>query len=167
MMIKRYLFTFTAFGALAFGAAAAACGGDDDGGSTSSGSGTDEAYVAAICTAGAKFVEDITSAQADALKSIEDASEADAEKIAAKAMAEPAQNFAKNIKNAKAPSDVKSYHNQMVSTLEKAAKGLKDGDINALDSLNIDDAPKDVGDRLDKLASANKDCIAADFAFGE
>ena len=168
MTIKRYLFSLAAFGALAFGATVAACGGGgDDGGSTSPGGGSDETYVAAICTAGSQFVKDIAAAQRKAEKDVETASEADAEKIAAKAMSEPVANFAKNVKNAKAPKDVKSYHDELVSNLEKAAKGLKDGDISALESLTLKDAPEDVSARLDTLAAANKDCLAADFAFGE
>ena len=129
MKFKRYLFALTAFGALALATSAAACGGGDDAdsGSTSSGgSGTDEAYVAAICKAGTVFFDDLKSASEKAEKDAEKAAPAEAEKIAAKAMAEPVAAFAKRVKNAKAPKDVQSYHNELVTNLEKAAKGLKD-----------------------------------------
>jgi hypothetical protein len=166
--LKRFLISTTALGAVALGVTFAACGGSDSGESASAGgTSSDETYVAAVCSAGAQFFKDIEKAQAAALKSIDDPSSDEAEKIAAKAMAEPVATFAKNLRRATAPKDVKKYHDEMVSNLDKAAKGLKDGDMGALSAMDMSDAPADVSDRLDKLASANKDCIAADFAFSE
>lgn len=146
----------------------AACGGGDGGDSAS---GTDEDYVAIICKAGAEFASSIDKAQdealAKALADVEDLTdEAAIEKVAAKVMAEPVEAFAKAISNAKAPADVKDYHNSVVTQLKTAVKELNAGNVSALDALgDFATPPEAVGNRLQAIAEKNADCQAAQFSF--
>src|SRR6185369_9650287 len=81
----------------------AACGDDDDGGS----GGSDESYVASICSASLKAKNAIDKATTG-LKS--DAKDEDV----VKAFTGPLDDYVKAIKAAKPPSDVKSYHDSVV-----------------------------------------------------
>lgn len=141
----------------------AACGGDDDddGGSTSGATGSDAAFVSSICKAFLTFSTDLDKVMADA-SSITD------EKAAAKKFAEPFDKLAKSFSDAKPPKDVKDWHSQASKTLTNAAKAMKDGDLAALEGIDdLPDMPAGASERLEKLATDNKDCQAADFAFGE
>jgi hypothetical protein len=146
-------------GASLFGA----CGGDDDdsgdsGGS--SGSGSDEDFVSAICKAGLKFSKAMDSLEKD-LKN-----ETDFSKIAEKA-SEPFNDFANDFAKAKPPSDLKEWHKTTSDGLKAAAKGLEDGDFEALtDSLDLT-PPEDAAERISKAAEGNKDCDEAEFSFNE
>lgn len=149
-------------GASLFGA----CGGDDDdsgdsgnnGGS--SGSGSDEDFVSAICKAGVKFSKAMDSLEKD-LKN-----ETDFSKIAEKA-SEPFEDFANDFAKAKPPSDLKDWHKTTSDGLKAAAKGLKDGDFEALsDSLDLK-PPADAAERISKAAEGNKDCEEAELNFDQ
>jgi len=153
-------------GALLLGAGVAtfglaACGGDDDSGG-GGGSGTDEAYVGAICSALLTFQDDVT-------KVIADASGDETDEEAAVLLVKPLEAYVKNLKKANPPSDVKEYHEDIVSKTEDAVKKIKD-DKN-LDAFNDigdpKDPPQDIKDRLNDAASKNQDCIKADFTFGK
>jgi len=139
----------------------AACGGgDDDGGGGGGGTGSDEAFVASICKAFATFSTDLD-------KTMKDASSITDEKEAAKKFAAPFETLAKNFSNAKPPKDLKDWHSKASKTLTDAAKAMKDGDLKALENIDdLPDPPKDASDRMEKIAKDNKDCQAADFAFG-
>ena len=137
----------------------AACGGDDDDDGGSGGTGTDEKYVASICKAGAEFATAMEKLSKDL------ASEKDLEKAAEKA-AEPFEDFAKAFAKANPPKDLKEWHDDASDALDKAVKGLKDGNFDALGDELMPDPPKDISDRLTKVADKNKDCQDADFNFG-
>ena len=125
----------------------------------SGGTGTDEKYVASICKAGAEFATAMEKLSKDL------ASEKDLEKAAEKA-AEPFEDFAKAFAKANPPKDLKEWHDDASDALDKAVKGLKDGNFDALGDELMPDPPKDISDRLTKVADKNKDCQDADFSFG-
>lgn len=133
----------------------AACGGDDSGGS-SSGTGTDDTYVAQICSATIKF--------SDAIKKVNpaDVQSADA---AAKAITAPLNDYVTSISQANPPKDIKPYHDQIVKAFQDAQAKLKT-DPNALQGFTPPKAPQAIEDRLTKAATSNKDCVAAGFTFG-
>jgi len=140
----------------------AACGGgDDDDGGGGGGTGSDEAFVASICKSFNTFSTDLD-------KVMKDASSLTDEKAAAKKFAEPFDKLATNFANAKPPKDLKDWHSDASKVLKDAAKAMKDGDLAALENLDdLPDPPSGASDRLEKIAKDNKDCQAADFAFGE
>lgn len=143
---------------------AAACGGDDSSGGNpaGAGSGSDEAYVAAICKAQARFFESFDKAMSDPSK-LNDPKEA------AKLFIGPFEQLEKDVKAARPPKDVKEYHDQMVKAISGASTQLKDSkDITTLDlESDIKDPPQEITDRLQKIAEKNEDCQKADFSFGE
>jgi hypothetical protein len=154
MKIRRFLGGISAVGLLTVAAGLAACGGSD-----SSSGGSDEAYVAAVCKASVKYIDAVAKVFGDVK---EDASEADQ----AKAAAGPVEQFGKDLKAAKPPSDAKEYHNTVVKFYADATKRLKDGDGSVFDE-SPGDPPAAVAARLDKLAADNKDCQESDFTFSE
>ncbi len=137
-----------------------ACGGDDDDDSGSSGgTGSDEKFVADICKAGATFAKAMDGLQKEL------ASETDLGKVAEKA-SKPFENFSKDFAKANPPKDLKAWHDDTSDALKTAAKGLKDGNFDALGEDLITEPPGDAADRLAKVAEGNKDCQEADIAFG-
>lgn len=142
-------------GASLFGA----CGGDDDGGSSSGGgTGSDEQFVAAICKAGAKFSKAMDSLEKDLSK------ETDLSKIADKA-SKPFDDFANEFAKAKPPKDLVEWHDDTSKALKAAAKGLKDGNMDALGEDLVNEPPAEAADRLAKVAEGNKDCAEANLNF--
>lgn len=102
-------------------------------------------------------------------KVIADASGDETDEEAAVLLVKPLEAYVKNLKKANPPSDVKEYHEDIVSKTEDAVKKIKD-DKN-LDAFNDigdpKDPPQDIKDRLNDAASKNQDCIKADFTFGK
>ena len=133
----------------------AGCG--DDSSSSSGGGGTDESYVAAVCKGALKFTNGITSAA----KSLGDGAKPEDE---AKAIQGPLDDFIKDLKAAKPPSDVASYHSAFVTALESASKKMKDSkDPKAFDEVKPPESAPDIKARLDKVAANNKDCKDSGF----
>lgn len=184
---RRPLFAMAALSLLAFAAlGAAACGGDDDdsgsNGATNSGadatttttttssndkasdaggakpSGTDEKYVAALCKSAAEFLDSFSKLQASAAT-------ATSEDDILKAFTKPMEEWIKDMKDAKPPSDLKDYHEKTVAAMEKALNGMKSGDPNALSNFDIGDPPKGAAERLQAAADKNKDCQDAQINF--
>ena len=144
-----------------------ACGGDDDddgggdSGGSSGGTGSDEKYVGDLCKATLVFSKAIEKVTADPSK-LNNASDI------SKAFADPFEDYAKSVSKAKPPKDLKQFHDDVVKTLNEAAKAMKSGgDLDALSSLGGDfpEPPKAAQDRLQKVADKNKDCKEADFSF--
>jgi hypothetical protein len=141
----------------------AACG-DDSGGSTSGGTGSDETYVAQVCAASLKFSKALDAAMAK-LSPSDLAGDA-----LTKALTGPLDDYVKDLAKATPPKDVKPYHDEIVKTFKNAIDQIKKDPASAetaFDTSNLPEPPQAVKDRLDKLAKANKDCIASDFTFGE
>ena len=140
-----------------------ACGGDSGGSSSgSSGStGSDETYVAQICGAQLKFTKALEDATKDMTPA--DLSSPDA---MVKLFTGPFNDYLSALGRANPPKDVKPFHDEMVKTFKAAQEQMKTNP-NALNDLNPPAPPQNVTDRLDKVAAANKDCQAADFAFGD
>lgn len=135
----------------------AACGGGDgDGGGT----GSDEAYVAAVCKAGAKFQEDLFAA----LGTMDfDAPEEDQ----LKAFEEPFKNFADSLNKAKPPADLKAWHENAVKTINTMVSDIRNGNMDALEGEEdpLGDPPPAAAARLQAIAEKNQECIDADFTF--
>lgn len=133
-----------------------ACGGD----SSSGGTGTDEAYVSSVCKAMLKFSDSLNAMDPTKLKSEDDA---------IKAITGPFDQLLKDLKAAKPPKDVKSYHDEVVATFQKANDQIKKNkDMSALtDAETPEPPPAAIKDRLQKIADKNADCKKADFNFGE
>lgn len=142
----------------------AACGGDDDGGSSGngSGSGTDQAYVAAICKAQLGFFQDLDKAINE---STGDETEAQVVEILTPAL----DRWVAGIRNARPPADIRDYHNEVVRVASDAVNRIKETkSVDALDTLDsIPEAPAAVRDRLNAIARDNKDCQEVDFSFSD
>lgn len=148
--LRPALFMIPAVLALVF----AACGGDGGGGI-----GTDDEYVEDLCQAFKSMQEDMDSL-------FEDLSDETDEQKIAEAFAGPFEELVNGLKKARPPADVKPYHDQLVDSFEQAVNAIKDGDLNALDSVDeISDPPADIQARLEKAAEDNKTCQEVDFAF--
>lgn len=161
MNLRKFLLMAGVVPAILGASLFASCGGDDDSsGGGGGGTGSDEAFVADICKAGAKFSKAMESLQKDLAK------ETDVDKLAEKA-SKPFQTFADEFSKAKPPSDLKEWHESTSTSLKAAAKGLKDGDFDALDGDIMTSPPGDAADRLAKVADGNKDCQEADLAFDD
>ncbi len=135
----------------------AACGGGGSGG------GSDEAYVSSVCKSMLKFQDSMTSVTKDPSK-LKDPT------AIAKAFAEPFDQLLKDLKTANPPSDVKTYHDQVVAAFSKANDALKKGgDLSALEAVgnDIPKAPQAIEDRLQKVADKNADCKKADVNFNK
>jgi hypothetical protein len=143
----------------------AACGGDDDDGGSSGGgggTGSDAAFVADICKAGAKFSKDLESASSNI-------SSTDPKEIAAK-FAKPFEDFSNAFSRAKPPKDLAAWHKDASAKLKDAVAQLKKGDAESgffAGDEPFPDPPKDASDRLSKIAEKNKDCQDSDFNFGQ
>lgn len=141
----------------------AACGGDDNGGGGGSGSGSDEDYVAAICKAGLNFTKDLEEV-------FKDPSALADEKKAMEKLADIFEDFANDFAKAKPPADLKDWHNDASKQLKDGVKQIKDGDLESgifAGDTPFPEPPAEAGERLQKAAESNKDCIEADFAFTE
>jgi hypothetical protein len=128
----------------------------------SSGTGTDAAYVAAICKAQATFqatVEKIGT---------ENANVTDPAKQAA-LLQPPVDQLVKDIKAANPPADAKAYHDSVVKAFEDASAALKaKKNPDALNSVSSPGPPPpDVAKRLQTIADTNQDCTTADFRFDQ
>jgi hypothetical protein len=160
MKIRRALLG----GAIACAAMAAvvfaACGGDDDsGGGSGGGSGNDKDYVAGLCKSMVKFQDSLLSVQKKAgdVKSADDA---------IKLIVDPLESFVKDMEKLSPPSDLKDYHSKAVAQFKDAVDKMKKGkDPSALSGIQVPDPPKNVSDRLDKVAQANPDCKKANIDF--
>jgi len=134
-----------------------ACGGSDDSG-TGDRAGTDEEYVAAICSAAAKFDE-------SAMAIVGNLVDEDAEpKKAAAALAKPVSTLVSDFKKAKPPEDLKAYHEELVRAATSVEKLLKQGDLDA--ALAGDPFPEGSGAveaRLKRIAASNDDCVESGF----
>lgn len=147
--------------AFAFAFAFAACGedSDDDGGPDSAGTGSDEDYVSGICDAVDKFQEDFSDAfaNADEVPNPDD-------------FAEPFENFVKDLKKLKPPSDLQQWHSQTVDAFEDTVDQLKNAD--SLDDLDdtgtaeFPELPAAAKDRLTAVADRDEDCQQLEEDFG-
>jgi hypothetical protein len=148
----------------------AACGGDDDdksssgddsGAKISTSTGSDEKFVADICSAFKTFSDDFTKNSADTSK-------IKTEEDAVKLFYEPFDKLAKSFAKANPPKDLKEWHTDASKQLTAAAASMKKGDMSALDSFDtLAEPPQAASDRLSKVAEKNKDCQAADFSFNQ
>lgn len=148
-------------GAAAVAAGAIACGDDDDGGG--GGGGSDEEYVAAICDAFLQFQNDITDI-------INDPDNADAtEEEAVDLFLEPLEAYVDALDDANPPSDVESYHNQLVDSAREAVNRVREeGTLEAFDELaEPEEPPQEIQDRLQAVANENPTCVEADFTFDD
>jgi hypothetical protein len=175
-MTLRKALTWALIAAVAIAALAllAACGDDDSSksssststsgssGQTNGGTGNDTQYVASICKAAAKFSDDLTAA-----------SKSDPSKLADPTAAEslfekPLQDYVNSLKQAKPPSDVKTFHDAFVKALDDALTNLKKThDISAFESLGNDlpTPSASLSDRLNAAAKNNADCTKAGLNF--
>lgn len=130
------------------------------GGNTNAGTGSDQQYVAAVCKAMMKFQDSVSKVTADPSK-LTNASDI------SKAFSGPFDQLISDMKGAKPPKDIKSYHDQVVAQLSKANDSLKNGgDINSLSSLgDLPSPPQAVQDRLQKVADSDPDCQTAGINF--
>ncbi len=148
--------------ALMCGILLAACGGDDASGINApggGGTGSDESYVASLCKAQLKFTDALQNLSKDAskIKNAEDAT---------KLLTGPFEQFAKDVKDANPPKDMKESHDKMTKALDQTIGQIKDGkSLDSLAMLDIEDPPQDVLDRLQKAVDKNEDCQKADFSF--
>jgi len=142
----------------------AACGGDDSSTSSggSSGTGSDNQYVSALCKSMLTFQDSLTSATKDPSKLTDPTA-------IAKAFTAPFEQLLKDLKAAKPPKDVKDYHDKVVAEFSKATDALKKGgDLSALSNMgDLPNPPKEVSDRLQKVADKNADCKKADVNFNQ
>jgi hypothetical protein len=147
--------TFATTALLAAGLAA--CGDDDDGGD---GGGSYEEYVAAVCDATRKYEDDVDEAAAEN----PDASEDEAVDIILPIFAE----YLDGIRAANPPDEVKPYHDANVERIQEGYDALEEQrTLDALDSVaEPETPPQEIADRLNELAVADEDCVAADFTFG-
>ncbi len=134
--------------------ALSACGDDDNSGGGSNSGATDESYMAAICKAslnGKTATDKLDPASKDATKTLADAMD----------------QFAKELKAANPPADVKSYHDSVVKYFQDfAAKVRSTKDLASLsDPGSPPKPPQAILDRLKKISDANADCKASDFNF--
>lgn len=142
--------------ALSFGLAA--CGGGGSSGGSSGGGGTDEKYVASVCSALLNFNKDLEKLG----KNNAAATAAEAAKLIVK----PLETYVNAIKKANPPADAKDYHNTVVKATEAALKSIKDNkNLDALGDIESREAPASLRDRLNAIATKNKDCQEADFSF--
>lgn len=163
MLLKKAILGGLAGAAIALSLGASACAGDDDsstGAVGGGGTGSDEKYVATVCSAFKDF-----SAALDDLGS--KAATAKNEDDLAKLVVAPLENVTKALKGAKPPADVKTSHDGLVKNLEEAVADVKKNGAKAtkFDSLSAPVLPADVSARLDKEVAKNKDCAAAGFTF--
>lgn len=132
--------------------------------------GSDEQFVSGMCKAAKTFVDKLSadmdkitpSATAESLDDLGKFFEAFFGNLA------PAfEQFAKDFRNLKPPKDLQQWHADAATKLDAAAKALKDGkfDDPALQDLGdsaMPEIPKDINDRLEKIAKNNKDCKELD-----
>ena len=128
-----------------------ACGGDSEG--------SDEDWVAAVCKGFENFAANIEDAQEEAANLDPGG---DVEEEAAKLLADPIAQLAKDIDKANPPADLKQSHDQLVSALETAAAALKDGNFGILDeigdTLGNFEPPQAIRDRISAVAENTASC---------
>lgn len=135
-------------------------GGDDDGGGGGgpSGSGSDEEYVQSLCDSFEHFSE----AMEDLLTGVDQ--DSSVEELTA-AFVEPFEHFVDDLKDARPPSDVKPYHDDLIEQMQSVVDRIEDGDFDALDDNPISEPPANVQARLQAVAEANSTCTEAGFDF--
>lgn len=119
--------------------------------------GSDEAYVSAICKGFSDYFDDLSSM----LSGIDFTDPNYEEKLNEK-MTDPMRAVAKVFANANPPKDLEDWHKQVVAAFNQTVQALEKGDYDALEdeSLEFPDMPADVEARLEKVAENNKDCQA-------
>ncbi len=142
-----------------------ACGDDDDSGDSRSvgnsggGTGSDEKYVADICSAFKKMSDSLTKVTSDPSKF------SDPKQVITQ-FSKPFEQLAKDFANANPPKDLKEWHKEASKTLNQGSAAIKKGDFEALQSLGeLPDPPKGADERLSKIADKNKDCQDGNFDF--
>lgn len=132
--------------------------GSSGGGSVATGS--DEQYVKDVCNAGTKLMKTLQKVEASPTPSdpVKGAQQVFA------ALADPLDQFAKDLAKAKPPKDLADWHAETVKRLQATVKALKSNDFQNASNIFSDiadpmpDMPQGAQDRLDKIAQSTSEC---------
>lgn len=152
-----------AAGAVGAGLALAACSGNGSGARVDGGDGSDEGFARAICSS----VEDFRNQSMQRIASNPGA--LTSEESLSKVLAAPFEQFVKDFANAKAPDDMKSWHDSATEELERVSKNVKDGKGAAeifADTTLFEEPPADIQARLVTAAKNVSECQGAEVVFG-
>lgn len=141
--LRRYIVGFLVLGAAL---SLAACGG---GGESSS----DEKYVRDICSAMAQFQEDVDDILSDP-KLL-----ADENKLVS-ALSDAFRKVTDGLAKARAPRDVRDYHESLVKEFRRVSDEIADGNLNALfaNESPVEELPQEVQERLRLVARSVDEC---------
>lgn len=125
-----------------------ACGGGSGGG----GGGSDERYVRDVCSAFSAFNTSTT-------KLLEDEELLADEGKLGEEFGKLITDLAERLSRAKPPSDVRTYHDQLVAEFKRLGDRIGSGDFSGFESgPEIPEPPQAVQDRLRAVAEKTKEC---------
>lgn len=149
--------------------ALAACGGSGGGGGEKSKQaasptariGTDDAFVADVCSAYRRFRDELNAALKDTsgIKTADDLT---------KRVAQPLTKLSTSFANVRVPKDLTEWHTQASAELTRLASRIAEGRLDAAAELGqnpIPPPPEAAIARLQPLTAANSDCKASGFDF--
>ena len=86
----------------------------------------------------------------------------------ARRLSEPVDALAASMAQVKPPSDLQSYHNEVVKTMKESAANMKkDKPALSPSFFDIPRLPTAAHDRLQQVAATTNDCTESDWSFGD
>lgn len=140
-------------------------------GNSGENSGPDAEYVQSVCSVGAAFVVELSTASGLYAQDVGESNEAEEIGAALQEHLAPVfSTFHSDMSAIEAPDDVADYHGSIVAQLEEVTAKLEAADPTALSAIvnqQLEPPPGDVAARLNAVARSNPDCQAAGFFIGD